>query len=145
MAKREVSVAKQKGDSLEPSKPTGQKDQNDDQLPQNGDQISDGPVLPEILKRKASKLSSRIKSRNLPAKAKHIIFSRDQGRCTFIHPEGRRCEQARWVEIHHLHPRHLGGSDEPENLTTLCSNHHKARHELQADGQTDFRGQGPTY
>lgn len=28
------------------------------------------------------------------------------------------------VEVHHIIPRHLGGSDDPTNLVLLCPNHH---------------------
>ena len=65
----------------------------------------------------------------LPAKTKHHFFHRDRGQCTHPLPNGERCAQTRWIEIHHRVPKELGGTDVLSNLTTLCSNHHKAVHE----------------
>ena len=86
----------------------------------------------------ATILSSRTVGRNmnsdrsfrvtLPAKTKHIVFRRDQGRCTFVHPNGSRCDQARWLEVHHLRPVALGGDNSIDNLATLCSSHHRRLH-----------------
>ena len=63
------------------------------------------------------------------SKMKKFILSRDQHRCTFTAPDGRRCETTRWLDVHHIVPRSEGGSDEPENLTTLCSAHHRLLHQ----------------
>ncbi len=58
----------------------------------------------------------------------HQVNLRDQGKCQFETPEGDKCLNERFTEIHHLIPRAYGGSHEPENLTTLCSGHHRAIH-----------------
>jgi hypothetical protein len=60
----------------------------------------------------------------------HAVHSRDQGRCTHINGSGVRCNQDRWTEIHHIVPVSKGGSNDPENLTTLCSVHHDLAHQL---------------
>ncbi|MBI2605974.1 MAG: HNH endonuclease [Deltaproteobacteria bacterium] len=39
-----------------------------------------------------------------------------------------RCEQKRWLQVHHIKPVSLGGGNTLENLTTLCSGHHRMRH-----------------
>lgn len=56
------------------------------------------------------------------------ILVRDKHRCTFKAEEGRRCKNTRWLDVHHIIPRSAGGSDDPENLTTLCTAHHRLLH-----------------
>jgi len=62
------------------------------------------------------------------SKLKKFVLNRDNHRCTFTGPDGRRCETTRWLDVHHIVPRSEGGPDEPENLTTLCSAHHRLVH-----------------
>ncbi|MBI3296039.1 MAG: HNH endonuclease [Deltaproteobacteria bacterium] len=56
-----------------------------------------------------------------------VVF-RDKHQCTHIHPDGTRCEERRFLHIHHIIPVHLGGQDVLDNVTTLCSNHHSFLH-----------------
>ena len=58
----------------------------------------------------------------------HEVNLRDQGRCSEIDPSGKRCEQSRWIEMHHRIPVAEGGTDELQNLTSLCFHHHRALH-----------------
>jgi len=53
---------------------------------------------------------------------------RDQGQCTHLYSDGSRCKNKRWIERHHIVPKAFGGDDSLENLTTLCSMHHKSLH-----------------
>ena len=39
------------------------------------------------------------------------------------------CGTEHKLEAHHILPRHLGGSDHPRNLMTLCRDCHMAVHE----------------
>ncbi len=64
----------------------------------------------------------------IPAALLHSVNLRDQRRCTYQPPHGKRCNQSRWIEIHHIKPVSLGGKNTVENLTTLCSSHHKWIH-----------------
>lgn len=57
----------------------------------------------------------------------HAVNLRDQGQCTHISQFGR-CQQKRWLDQHHVIPVSRGGSNEIENLTTLCHAHHKLQH-----------------
>jgi hypothetical protein len=63
----------------------------------------------------------------IPAFEKHQVITRDQGQCTYIN-DGKRCENSRFTETHHIIARALGGDHSVENLTTLCSAHHKMVH-----------------
>jgi hypothetical protein len=67
-------------------------------------------------------------SRIVPASNRHRVVARDQGRCQFRRTDGSRCGAARWVDIHHLEPKNLGGSNEPDNLIVLCRTHHQTAH-----------------
>lgn len=64
----------------------------------------------------------------IPAAVLHQVNLRDQRRCTHIKRDGTRCNQARWIEIHHITPVSQGGLNTLSNLATLCSTHHKFAH-----------------
>jgi len=66
----------------------------------------------------------------LTAAEGHVVNARDEGRCTFQDQNGHRCNSDRWVHIHHIIPVSQGGSNDPENLTTLCSFHHDLVHQM---------------
>lgn len=78
----------------------------------------------------SAKLSSPAARKRLNAAQKHIVFARDEGRCTFLDATGKRCSNQKWVEVHHLKPVSRGGGNEPSNLVTLCSFHHDLTHQL---------------
>ncbi|MBU1701161.1 MAG: HNH endonuclease, partial [Candidatus Eisenbacteria bacterium] len=48
------------------------------------------------------------------------ILERDGWQCA-----APGCSSRRSLEVHHIIPRARGGSDEPDNLITLCSVHHR--------------------
>ncbi len=73
--------------------------------------------------RKAERLSHRKKQ----PLARQVDL-RDQRQCTFQDENGQRCEERRWLDVHHVVPRSKGGEDTLENLTTLCSGHHRLVH-----------------
>ena len=64
----------------------------------------------------------------IPAQVKHDIVLRDEARCAFIRPDGRRCENRRYVQLHHLIQVSHGGENSATNIVTLCSSHHAALH-----------------
>jgi hypothetical protein len=64
------------------------------------------------------------------AEQKHKVFARDQGRCTHVDAHGHRCDNDRWLHVHHIEPVSKGGGNNPENLTTLCSAHHDLAHQM---------------
>lgn len=66
---------------------------------------------------------------HLPAQIRHEVTLRDDGRCTQLSKEGIRCDNRRWLDIHHVKPKSLGGTDTVANLVTLCSAHHKMKHQ----------------
>ena len=53
--------------------------------------------------------------------AREVALSRDGHACV-------KCGEVTDLHVHHRIPRHLGGTDEPSNLTTLCGGCHAVRH-----------------
>ena len=70
----------------------------------------------------------RGKSPKPPAVIKHEVVLRDNGQCTFVRSDGKRCANERYLELHHQHPRSLGGEHSVSNLVTLCGAHHRDHH-----------------
>ncbi|MCC7405492.1 MAG: HNH endonuclease [Bdellovibrionales bacterium] len=68
------------------------------------------------------------KRRPLAAATKHRVFLKFGARCSHINNQGERCSENKFLEVHHLKPLHLGGDDRLENLTLLCSGHHRGVH-----------------
>jgi len=64
----------------------------------------------------------------IPLSILHQVNLRDRKQCVFVHPNGGACGQTRWTEIHHKKPVSQGGAHQLDNLTTLCSTHHKYVH-----------------
>ena len=65
----------------------------------------------------------------LPAALKHQVYLKAEGRCSSKNFDGKRCQSRRFLEIHHIIPLSQGGSHQLENLTLLCSGHHKIQHD----------------
>ena len=66
----------------------------------------------------------------IPAHVRHAVHLRDGGRCTFIGQSGHRCESRLALHFHHIIEVSRGGSNDPENLVTVCSHHHELIHQL---------------
>jgi hypothetical protein len=75
-------------------------------------------------------------SRHVPAAVRRAVWERDQGRCTFVDRQGRRCEAREWLEIHHDEPFARAGASSLENLRLLCCAHNQYRAEV--DYGADF-------
>ena len=60
----------------------------------------------------------------IPPATRRMVLTRDRHRCTTA-----GCEHTRFLEVHHIKPRVLGGNNRPDNLTTLCSTCHRLWHE----------------
>ncbi|NNE07888.1 MAG: HNH endonuclease [Gemmatimonadetes bacterium] len=65
------------------------------------------------------------RSRHVPARVRDEVFLRDAFRCTFVAPDGTRCDATRHLQIDHVRPFALGGKHEPENLRLLCGAHNR--------------------
>jgi hypothetical protein len=62
-------------------------------------------------------------SRYIPAAVRRQVIQRDGLRCTFVDAQGRRCEETRFLELHHCLPWSLSGPNTSDNLTLRCRCH----------------------
>lgn len=61
-----------------------------------------------------------VRTRRLRKSARKRIVERDGGRC-------RLCGSTEWLQVDHIVRYIDGGSDDPENLRTLCEQCHRSR------------------
>ncbi|MBF0443322.1 MAG: HNH endonuclease, partial [Oligoflexales bacterium] len=62
---------------------------------------------------------------HIPSETRHRVTLRDEGRCTWVSPEGKRCEARNYLQIDHIKMVCDGGSNDIENLRLLCSTHNR--------------------
>ncbi|MEK6705278.1 MAG: hypothetical protein AABZ06_05775 [Bdellovibrionota bacterium] len=63
-------------------------------------------------------------SRYIPQAVRDVVWQRDQGRCSYVSPGGKRCDETRFLEYHHEHAWAMGGSSiDPANITIRCKRH----------------------
>jgi hypothetical protein len=62
-------------------------------------------------------------SRDIAANVRRAVGSRDDGRCTFVGKDGRRCNERGFVEFHHDEPYGIGGENTVGNIKLLCRAH----------------------
>ena len=66
-------------------------------------------------------------ARHIPAAVRDSVYTRDTGRCTFVGPNGVRCNTTRNLQIDHVKPFALGGGNDASNLRLLCAKHNQLR------------------
>lgn len=69
--------------------------------------------------------STKPNTRHIPHDVKRQVLLRDGTRCSFVSPNGRRCEQNGWLELDHEQPFGRGGSATADNIRVLCRAHNK--------------------
>ena len=68
--------------------------------------------------------------RAIPSFLRKHIWERDEGRCTYVHPQTKRkCSSKHLLQIDHIKPFSLGGKSEAGNLRLLCAGHNQYRSE----------------
>jgi 5-methylcytosine-specific restriction endonuclease McrA len=82
----------------------------------------------------AREASNEKRSRHVPANVGREVYARDEGCCTFVSEDGRRCAARRFLEIDHVKPWAEGGLATVENLRLRCRAHnlHAARNHFGA-------------
>jgi 5-methylcytosine-specific restriction endonuclease McrA len=63
--------------------------------------------------------------RHVPARIRRAVHERDQDRCTFVAPNGRRCEARGGLEFDHIEPVARGGQSTVSNLRLRCRAHNQ--------------------
>ena len=88
----------------------------------------------------ASKPAARLsrRSRHIPAAVASEVYLRDQGQCTFVSDDGRRCGARGRLELDHVKPWALGGEPTVHNLRLRCSAHN-LRHAEDCFGRARIR------
>jgi len=65
----------------------------------------------------------------IPAAVERLVRQRDNNQCQFILADGSKCQETRWVELHHIVPIAFGGAHDINNITITCRGHHRVIHE----------------
>ncbi len=60
----------------------------------------------------------------IPPRTRREVLARDKHRC-----QAPGCHRTRFLEVHHIILRNQGGTNQPENLITLCGSCHRLWHE----------------
>jgi 5-methylcytosine-specific restriction endonuclease McrA len=63
----------------------------------------------------------------VPAHVRREVLRRDGYRCTWVHPDGSRCEATGRLEMDHLEPARETGRSGVDDLTTRCRHHNQLR------------------
>ena len=77
----------------------------------------------QVAKPRAGREARETKGRYIPASVKREVWQRDQGRCAFVAPDGRRCGSEHGVEFHHVQPYAAGGESTTKNIEMRCRAH----------------------
>ncbi|HKW14673.1 MAG TPA: HNH endonuclease signature motif containing protein, partial [Candidatus Krumholzibacteria bacterium] len=66
--------------------------------------------------------------RQIPAAVHDQVFARDQ-RCTYVGPDGKRCNSTHVLQVDHIRPVARRGASVIENLRLLCAGHNRLESE----------------
>ena len=64
-------------------------------------------------------------TRHIPDEVRDVVFVRDAGQCTFVAPDGTRCQCRKGLHIDHITPFANDGPLELSNLRLLCGGHNR--------------------
>ena len=67
--------------------------------------------------------AARPGSRYVPTELRREVFARDGEQCTYVGPDGDRCPARGYLELDHIHPKALGGTETAANLRVRCRAH----------------------
>ncbi len=71
-----------------------------------------------------------VPSRDVPRDVQRGAWRRDGGQCGFVAPDGHRCTERTFLELHHIRPHALGGLATVENISLRCRRHNQYEAEL---------------
>jgi 5-methylcytosine-specific restriction endonuclease McrA len=86
-------------------------------------------------KEKCNRHKNSKRSRHIPQALQDEVYARDEGRCTFVGPNGVRCNSTWNLEIDHIKPYAKGGKHSIRNLRLLCAKHNNHEAERSYGGQ----------
>lgn len=94
----------------------------------SGARSAPATVEPQPLRGEGHSRDERTAARarkRIPNHVRRAVSERDDGCCTFVSAEGRRCRSRQLLQIHHEQPWARGGADTPDNLRLLCAEHNR--------------------
>jgi hypothetical protein len=53
---------------------------------------------------------------------------KSDSQCMHVDDDGKRCQERRFLHLHHIKPVKEGGTNHIDNLVVFCSGHHRAHH-----------------
>src|SRR5688572_20385046 len=68
---------------------------------------------------------STASNRHVPAPVRRAVWRRDEGRCTFVGVDGRRCGSRDFLEFDHVDPVARGGAATVERMRLRCRTHNQ--------------------
>jgi len=70
--------------------------------------------------------NSRVQTRYIQRGIQAQVWEKDEGRCSYVSPDGKRCEEKAGLEIDHRRAwAHGGSSQDLANLRLLCFSHNR--------------------
>ena len=72
---------------------------------------------------RARKLGAARRARWIPLAIRRQVWTRDQGRCSFVGADGHRCNETRGLEFAHVEAWAKGGEHSADNLCLRCRAH----------------------
>jgi len=78
---------------------------------------------PKLPKRTPRKKTDSTPSRHIPQILRAQVYKRDGGKCTYVSPNGHKCESRHFLEFEHNFPWALGGEHDLKNVRLLCRTH----------------------
>jgi len=70
-------------------------------------------------------VEQRSKPGRITRETRRKVFERDGLQCSYVAPDGRRCEARAFLELDHAEPRALGGADDATNVRVRCRAHNQ--------------------
>lgn len=84
-----------------------------------------GPVEAGTEEHPPAKVTEAVVARRPSAEVAREVYARDEGQCTFVAQDGRRCCAREFVEFDHIEPHGLGGEPTAANLRLRCRAHNQ--------------------
>jgi hypothetical protein len=63
------------------------------------------------------------KRRPISRAVRREVYARDGEQCAYVDANGNRCPSRAFLELEHIEPHAMGGSDDAENVAVFCSAH----------------------
>ncbi len=75
--------------------------------------------------RRADAGKETARRRYITREVRREVFARDGEQCSYVDAQGNRCSARGFLELDHVHPKALGGTDDAANLRVRCRAHNQ--------------------